>query len=183
MPTTQKRSIPVTLLYGGIAGLGMIVFTIGTYKAGTEAFLGSVVYWMYLIPMICGVIAASIERNRQGGWLEFREALRIVFGIMVVAMALQLSFTWLLVHVIDPRFGASLGPAVLVKMEAAYRRFGMPEDEIAKNIAAARGTDPFSFGSMLLGLARDYVIGFLISLALAAIVKRKKPEERLSTTQ
>jgi hypothetical protein len=179
---TQKKSIPVTILYGGIAGLGMILYTLGTYKAGTDTFLGAVVYWMYLIPMACGVIAASLERNTWGGYLEFRAALRIIFGIMVLAMALQTLFTWLLVHIIDPHFGQTLAPAVLVKMEAAYRRFGMPEDEITRNITAARGTDPFSVGSMLLGLARDYVIGFLISLVLAAIVKRKKPEERQLTT-
>ena len=178
----QQKPISLILLYGGIAALGMILFTIGTYKGGTETFLGPVVYGMYLIPMVCGVIAASIERSRGGGYLEFRAALRIVFGILVVSMAVQLLFTWLLVHVIDPHFGQLLAPAVLVKMEAAYRRFGMPEDEITKNIAAAKGTDPFSFGSMLLGLARDYVIGFLISLVLAAIVKRKKPQERPSTT-
>jgi hypothetical protein len=34
----------------------------------------------------------------------------------------------------------------------------------------------------MLGLARIYILGFLISLVLAAIVKRKKPEERPSTT-
>jgi Protein of unknown function (DUF4199) len=178
----QQKSIPVTVLYGGIAALGMILFTIGTYKGGIETFLSAVVYCMYLIPMACGVIAAFLERSRRGGYLEFRAALRIIYGILVLSMALQMLFTWLLVHVIDPHFGELLGPAVLVKMEAAYRRFGMSEDEIAKNITAARGTDAFSFGSMLLGLARDCVIGFLISLVLAAIVKRKKPEERPSTT-
>lgn len=178
----QQKSIPVTILYGGIAGLGMILFTIGTYKAGVETFLGPVVFFMYLIPLACGVIAALVERQRRGGYLEFRAVLRIVFGILVLSMALQVLFTWLLVHVIDPHFGQLLAPAVLVKMEAAYRRFGMEEDEIAKNVAAARGTDPFSLGSMLLGLARDYILGFLISLVLAAIIKRKKPEERPSTT-
>jgi hypothetical protein len=178
----QQKLIPVTILYGGIAALGMILFTIGTYKTGVESFLGSVVFLMYLIPLACGVIAALVERQRHGGYLEFRAVLRVVFGILVLSMALQVLFTWLLVHIIDPHFGQLLTPAVLVKMEAAYRRFGMPEDEIAKNVAAAKGTDPFSLGSMLLGLARDYIIGFLISLVLAAIIKRKKPEERPSTT-
>ncbi|HWB94958.1 MAG TPA: DUF4199 domain-containing protein [Puia sp.] len=178
-----KKTISPTLVSGGIATVGMILFTIGTYKGGTQTFIGPVVYLMYLIPLACGVIAALVARQRHQGYLGFRAALRIIFGILVVAMALQMIFTWLLVHLIDPRFGATLGPAVLIKMEQAYRHFGMPEDEIRRNIDATKGTDPFSLGSMFLGLARDYIIGFLISLVLAAIVKRKKPEERQQTTQ
>lgn len=178
-----KRTISPTLICGAVATLGMILFTIGTYRSGIQSFIGPVVYLMYLFPLACGVIAALVERKRRGGYLEFRSALRIIFGMLVAAMALQVLFTWFLVHVIDPHFGAALGPAILVKMADAYRRFGMPEDEISRNIDAAKGTDPFSFGSMLLGLARDYVIGFLISLILAAIVKRKKPAERQQTMQ
>jgi hypothetical protein len=178
---TQRKPISLTLLYGGIAALGMIVFTFCTYKAGTDTFLGPVVWAMYLLPLTCGVIAGLTERKRQGGYLDFRGALKIIFGIFVLALAVQVLFTWLLVHVIDPHFGEALGPAVLAKMEAAYRRFNYSDDEIRRNIEAAKGTDAFSFGSILLGLARDYVLGFLICLVLAAIIKRKKPQERQAT--
>ncbi|HEV9037421.1 MAG TPA: DUF4199 domain-containing protein [Puia sp.] len=173
--TNAGKKNPVPLIFGGLASLGMILFTFCTYKAGTRAFLSSSVFLMYLIPIGCGIIAAIIVRIRNGGFLEFRAALRIIFGIMVVSMALQTVFTWLLVHVIDPGFGRELGPVVIAKMEAAWRRFKMPEDDIARNIAAAKGEDNFRFGNMFLGLARDYVIGFLISLLLAALVKRKNP--------
>ena len=174
---TQGKKIPLVALFGGLASLGMILFTLGAYKEGTEAFLGPMVFLMYLIPVACGTMAALIERRRRGGWLEFRIALRTIFGIMVVAMAVQMLFTWLLVHVIDPGFGRALAPVVLAKMETAWRRFGMPDADIEKNIAAARGEDSFAFGSMLFGLARDYVLGFLISLILAAAIKRKKTAE------
>lgn len=179
---TQRKPISLTLLYGGIAALGMIAFTFCTYKGGTDTFLGPVVWAMYLIPLICGIIAGLTERKRQGGYLDFRGALKIIFGIFVLALAAQVLFTWLLVHVIDPGFGRALGPAVLAKMETAYRRFNYSEDEIRKNIDAAKGTDAFSFGSILIGLARDYVVGFLVCLIMAAIVKRKRPVERQTTT-
>jgi hypothetical protein len=82
-------------------------------------------------------------------------------------------FTWILLHVIDPRFGRELVPAVLLKMEATYRHFGMPEDEISKNIEASKDTDPFSFSSMCIGLARNYIVGFLIASLMAGLIKRK----------
>jgi hypothetical protein len=85
-------------------------------------------------------------------------------------------------HVIDPHFGQAIGPASLVKTEATYRRFGVPEDEIRRSIDAQRGTDPFSAKSLLLGTAMYYVMGFVVSAGLAAIIKRKKPMERPTTT-
>ncbi|HVS97810.1 MAG TPA: DUF4199 domain-containing protein [Puia sp.] len=171
----QRKKIPLLVLFGSLAALGMILFTLGAYKGGTETFLGPMVFLMYLIPVACGIIAALTERRRRSGRLEFQTALRLIFGIMVVAMAVQTLFTWLLVHVFDPGFGRALAPVVLAKMEAAWRRFGMPEADIQKNIAAARAEDAFAFGSMLFGLARDYLLGFLVSLILAVTIKRKNP--------
>ena len=179
----SHKPIPVMLLYGGIAAGAMVVITFMTYKGGIDAFLNKSVYLVNLIPLACGVIAALIERKRHGDYLEFRSALRIIFGILVIALAVQGLFIWLLTHVFDPHFGQALIPAWLKDTEVAYRRFGMPEDEIAKNIAAQKGTDPFDIPSTMLGLARDYIVGFLISLVLAAVTKRKKPEERQPITQ
>jgi Protein of unknown function (DUF4199) len=165
---TQKKSIPVILLYGGLAALGMILFTVATYKGGTEMFISNIVFLMYLIPVVFAVIGVLVEKKRGRGFIGFRAGLRICFGIIVLALAVQMIFGWTLLHLIDPAFGRSLPPAVLVKTEAAYRRFGMPEDEISRNIADLKGSDPFSFSAMAIGLARNCILGFLIALVPAA---------------
>ena len=180
---TNAKPVSVTLLYGGLAGLGMILFTLATYKTGPRAFISPVVYLMYLIPLVFGIVAALVEKRRGQGWLEFRSALRICFGILVLATVLQTVFTWLLVHVIDPGFGKQVGPLLLANMEANYRHFGMPEDEISRNLAAAQNEDLFSFSSMALGLARDYIIGFPVSLLLAVVLRRQKPGVSQHKTQ
>ena len=177
----QRKKITSTILFGSIASLAMIAITLGTYKAGPVTFLDLTVELMYLIPVVCGLIAALVERKRQGGYLEFRIALRIIFGILVLAVAVQGCVTWLLVNVIDPRFGDALRPVWLANTMATYHRFGMEDDEIRRNIDSMKGTNPFSFGSIMLGLARVYILGFLISLILAVIVRRKKPMERPTT--
>jgi hypothetical protein len=41
-------------------------------------------------------------------------------------------------------------------------------------VADVKAGDPFSFGSMLSGLARIYIILFLVSLLLAAAVGQRK---------
>jgi hypothetical protein len=172
------KKIPVTLLYGAVAALGMILVTIATYTGGIQTFIGSTAYLMYLVPVVLAIVAALAERKGKGEALSFRAALKVCFGVIVLALAVQTLFTWILVHFIDPRFGQALPSAVLAKTEATFRRFGVPEDEISKTIAEEKGKDPFSFGGMLTGLARNYIVGFLIAVLLAALIGQRRSATR-----
>lgn len=172
----QRKPIPVILLFGGIAALCMILFTFRTYKGGTQMFISNIVFLMYLIPVVLAVVGVLVEKKRQQGYIEFRAALRICFGVIVLALAVQAIFTWVLLHLIDPAFGRTLPPAVLTQTEAAFRRIGMPEEEISMNIADRKGADPFSISAMAIGLARNCILGFLIALVPAALIRRKRPE-------
>jgi hypothetical protein len=175
--TTQKKVSP-TLLYGGIASLCIVLYTIATWKGGISTFIGAAAYGMYPIPL-CFAIAGGLAAKKNGqGFIGFRAALQVCFGIIVLVLAVQMFFTWILLHVIDPRFGRELVPAVLLKMEATYRHFGMPEDEISRNIEASKDTDPFGFSSMCIGLARNYIVGFLIAALIAALIKNQQPKRK-----
>jgi hypothetical protein len=171
----EPKKIPVTLFFGLAAALCMILFTIGSYKGGPKLFIGDIVFLMYLFPFVLAIVAAVVEKKQCQGYLDFRSALKICFGVIVLALAVQAVFTWTLVHMIDPAFDRALRPAVLEQTETTYRRFGMPEDEIRRNLVALKDTDPFDPGGILLGLARNYIVGFLISLLLAFILKKKNP--------
>ena len=167
----EAKKIPVTLLLGGIAALGMIALTIIDWRAGVEAFLGN--YWMYLFPFVVAILATIVEKRRKGGVLSFRDALKPAFGVIVLSLAIQTLFTWILVKWIDPAFGRKLPDAVLVKIAATYRRFGAPEDEVKRAVDAAKGTDPFSFISMFKGLALNYIVGFIVAVLIAAIIGQR----------
>lgn len=169
----QAKKIPVTMLFGGIASLAMILFTIGTYLGGVSVFL-RIGFFRYLIPVVFAIAAALVQKRRQG-YLDFRQGLRICFGIIVVAFAVQGIFTWILCHFIDPAFDRALRPIALADAEAWYRRLGMPEDQIRANLDAAKDSDPFDFGSIAFGLAKTYVPFFLIAVLMAALLRRKKP--------
>jgi putative flippase GtrA len=179
---TSQKPISVILLFGGIATLVMLGILFAAYKGGLDTFLNQTFFLINLIPLVCGVAAAFIQKKREGGYLEFREALKIIFGILVIGLALEGLFLWVLLHVIDPHFGQALGPASLVKAEATYRRFGVPEDEIRRSIDEQKGTDPFSVKSLILGTAIYYVMGFVVSAGLAFTIKRKKPADQPAST-
>ena len=173
--TAARKKIPLIILFGGLAGLGMILFTIGTYKNGPQVFISNIVFLMYLIPIGLAIVAAQVEKKRNGGYLAFRSALRICFGIIVLSLAMQTIFNWALLHLIDPAFARTLRPFVLANTEARYRHLGMPEEDIVRNIDVMKNDpDLFSLGSGLLGLIRIYyLVGFIVSLVLAALLRRQ----------
>ncbi len=127
----------------------------------------------YVLLVALALIAGFAGKKQNDGYLEFRPALRICFGTMVIGMAVQTLFAWLLLKM-DPRFKAGLMPVVIAQTEATYRSFKFPEDDITRMVADVKAGDPFSFGSMMAGLARIYIILFLVSLGLAAVVGQRK---------
>jgi hypothetical protein len=171
MTTTKKPSIP--LLYGAIAGGVMILFTLATWWGGPAVFIGRTGYLKYLLVIAIAVVAGIAARKQNGNYLEFRPALRACFGTLVIGMAVQTLFAWLLLQM-DPKFKQALMPVVIAQTEATYRSFRFSEDDITRMVADVKAGDPFSFGSMLAGLARIYIILFLVSLGLAAVVGQRK---------
>ena len=172
MPENKKVSI--LYLYGAIAAGVMILFTLGTYWGGPATFVGRTGYVKFLLLIGIAIAAGIAARRQNAGYLEFRPALRVCFGTMVIGMAVQTLFTWVLLNFIDTHFKARLMPEVIAQTERTYRYFKYPEEDIARMVADLKAGDPFAFGSMLAGLARIYIVLFLVSLLLAAAVGQKK---------
>ena len=171
---TNPAKKPSTLLiYSAIAAVVMILFTLTTWWAGPAAFVGRPGYLKFILIIGIGLMAGIAARKQNGNYIEFRPALRVCFGVMVIGMAVQTVFAWLLLT-LDARFKQQLIPLVIAQMEAANRAIKVPEDEIARNTAAIKANDPFAFGRMLAGLAWIYIILFLVSLGLAAVVGQRK---------
>jgi hypothetical protein len=173
----QKRKKPILLTYGAIASLCLIVLTLIMYRMGPQAFVGSIAYLGYPLVLIAAVTAGLVEKRRvheTGGIFRFRAVLRVCFGVIAFGLAIQTFFTWVLLNLIDPHFKHALIPVVLAKTEAVYRRFGMPDDQLAATMADERANDPFTPGRMLLGLARNYILGFLVAMLLAALIADRR---------
>jgi hypothetical protein len=169
-----KISIP--LICGLIAGLALVLLTTILYLGGVNAFLGYGGWLGYLLLIGAAVVAPVMEKKARNGYLEFREALKAAFIVFVVALLLQTIFTWILMNFIDQGFRNALEQAILAKTEQLLQRFGAHQEDIDRALDRQRGRNQYALTSLLLGLCVTYVIFFLISLLIAAIVKKKKPE-------
>jgi hypothetical protein len=182
----QKRKIPILLTYGAVASLCLILLTLIMYRIGPQAFVGGIAYLGYAIVVVAAVAAGLVGKRRVHGAglpFTFRAALRVFFGVIALALAVQTLFAWALMNIIDPHFKHTLIPIVLAKTEAVYRRFGMPEDQLTATMADERASDPFAAGRMLLGLARTYILGFLAALLLAAIIADRRGAVKIQNNE
>jgi hypothetical protein len=167
------KKLPITLLFGLSAALCMILVVLGTYLAGPETFLSWISWLGTAMAIILASAAAVIEKRSKNGVLDFRTALKTVYGVLALAVVAQNFFTWLLLNVIDPHFRQLLIPVDLAKTESAYRRFGASEDQLRQVLDGIRNQNQFSLGRMISGMGFLLVLYFLVALIIAASVRTK----------
>jgi hypothetical protein len=168
------KKIPILLLFGLIASGVMILFIIGAWLAGPEAYLGRPIWLGRSLVILLAAIATAIEKRTRGGILDFQSALKIAFGVMVIAIIAQTIIYWLIPNVIDPHFYQRLVPVMLEKTQRGYREFGAPEDQTRLALDDIRTHNQFSLGRMIQGTGPLLLLFGIIAILIAVTVKSKK---------
>jgi hypothetical protein len=172
-PTTKNNSIAWTM--GLIAGLVMCVFTLCLYRGGVQLFMSGFAWSGYLIITGIAVFAGLRHKKMNGGYLSLSEGLRTVFLVFALGFLLQTLFTYVLFNYIDVPFRDALTQAGMKKAESLMKRLGASENQIEEAMKNANDPKNNSFGNTLLSYAVLCVIFFIISLIIAAIIRKKKP--------
>ncbi|MEQ1797371.1 MAG: DUF4199 domain-containing protein [Lacibacter sp.] len=176
-----KQSNPL-VQYGIISAVvGILMYTI-LYLGGVKFFMSPVAYIGYAIPIVFAVLACLKQKKNQGGYLEFSKALKISFGVLVITALTSTIVSYVLMNFIDQEFSQAMQQASMEMTEKMMKKFGAPQDTIDKAIADAAKTNPFSLSKMALGFAFYCIFWFLISLIVAAIVKKKNPADQMPQT-
>ena len=163
-------------IYGGIAGVVLIVLTTVLYLGGVEWYLSRTAYLGYIIMIGLAVMATLMQRRAGGGWLDFQEALKTAFTVMALALAVQTIFAWILVNFIDTHFRDLLTQAVIARWEAVLRSDRVTGETFERTMADVRAKDGWSLSAMSLGFALSCIAHFFVALLIAAVVKRKRLE-------
>lgn len=175
MPAVKKMS--VTLLFGLIAALCMILFVFGTYLAGPIAFLGWGAWMGRAIVILLASVAAVVEKRARDGILDFRAALKVSYGVLVLGIVAEGLFVWLVLNVIDPHFYQRLIPVMLENTEKSKNLF-KSADDLRQALNDITTQNQFSLGRVISGTGFELVGFFLIALLIAATVKTKKAGAR-----
>jgi len=165
---------PIGLIFGLTGGACIILFMTGLYKGGVDVYLGRLAWLGYAIMIGFGVAATLVKRKANGGELLLMQALKTAFTVFVIELLLQTLFIWLLLNYLDTHFRDVLIVELDKRTEEAYRYVGYDQQKINEMMQQIRGSDHFPLGGMLTSLTTVYIVFFLFSLLIAAVVKKKK---------
>lgn len=157
----------ISLRYGLIlAGLG-IIFTILQFMSSIKWLS-----WVSLLISIAILVYANREHQRQdlGGFISFKRVFRLSFLANIVSGAIASVFNFVYIKFINP----SVLEDIIAQIRSDSERNNTPEEAI--NIAIEWTTWMFSsVGGIFITFFIVLISGAIISLILAAILKRNRP--------
>jgi succinate dehydrogenase/fumarate reductase cytochrome b subunit len=172
---TQKKSNPL-LQFGLISALGATLYFVILYILGAEAMMSPAAFLNWLIPIVCCVLACRKAKADNDGYLEFKNALKICFGILVLTGLFTSVFNYVLMNFADPALAERIAQLSIEKGQEMMERFGVPQDKIDEEIKKMTAKNLYSLKSTIQGLAVFCIFYFIIALIIAAIMKKNKPE-------
>lgn len=170
---TKKDNI--FLIYGLLSALASILFFVALYLNGADTFMKPIAYFSYVIPIVFAVIAA-VKTKKTEGYLPYSKALKTIFGILVISSFCLSLFSFILNNYIDPAFAERMLQLTIQKAQEMMQKFNVPQAEIEKQIKTMMSMEMYSFTSIMKGFVYQCIFLFLLSLIIAAIVKKNKPE-------
>ena len=94
-----------TLQFGLISALVSILIFVVIYVLGAEYFMSPMV-WVssYLLPIVFAVLGGIAAKKKSGGFLSFKEALKVTFGVFVITGLLSTLFSYFIFNILDVAF-------------------------------------------------------------------------------
>lgn len=166
--------------YGLIGGMAAIALGMLYYLINVRGFIAWGGWFSNLAIIASMAMAALAVRREQGGFLPFREALKSTFLVWVIASFLSMVFLYLLYNFIDPGLVDIQKEVVAEMMDRFLASADQATiDQIEESMTAENfGLD---IKKSLLGYAFSLIFpGFIVSLIVAAIVKRPQPNNDLT---
>lgn len=172
---TEKKT-NILLQYGIISAIVSLLVFVLMYVGGTEVIGSPYAMATMFIPIIIAVLACSKAKKENSGFLEFKEALKICFGVLVLSTLATSLFSYLLYNVIDRPFGERMVQLTMEKTQQFMEKLGTPQDAIDKSMKEMTFENLFSFKKIFQGFMFGCIFNFIIALIVAAIMKKNKPE-------
>ncbi len=157
--------------FGTFAGLGTVVFLFLFYWIEKTLMLSPSVIWSTIFLYLIGMYMAAVEvRKENGGYVDFRTALKASFLVWVIANAIYHAFNYVLYNFLDKD---------MINVQKAYVSKQMEEmegvisddylEDMNQNIAELT----YDLSQVISTYATSLVMGFLIAMIIARMVKRQ----------
>ena len=167
----------MSIKYGVIAGISMIVITLLIYFVSVTALVGMlprVVYVLLIFAMIWGGITA---RREMGSFNGFGHAFLTVFIISITATMLFDTFNYVLFKVIDPSIPVMIKQKTIENVTDIMEKLGTTDEKTEQALQKVKDQDFTPTITILMArYAESAVIGAILSALIGLFVNR--PDER-----
>lgn len=158
----------------------------GLYLAATSILFSLLIYGLgydmkpigqklnfiyYLITLVFVVMGIKYRRQEElGGYISFGQAFKYGFSIVLIGTLVSTVYTWLYVKLLNPGIFAY----ILEQQEEQMLEQGLSEEQIEMSISM---TEKFMtpVGFVLMALLASLFTGLIITLIVAAIMKKNNP--------
>jgi len=170
MTENQPSVAAVGFKYGFLFALIGVIYSLILMVAdlGDNRLLSSLAYLI----LIVGIIVAMKQfKTANYGYMSYGQGLGLGSLVAVVFGFLTGLFTWLYAEFIDTEYMARM----MEKQREEMIRQGLPDEQIEAGMAMAEnfsGPVTMILGATVITL----IIGFILSLIIAAVMKNQRPE-------
>ena len=177
----DPNEVPFTntaVRFGVIGGLVFIIYGMIATLTGLNlpsAGFGAIIFNFLFVFAAYGVISSMAVRNHRdkelGGLISFGRAFTVAFIVVVIMGLLSVAFNYFYQTVIDP----GLLEVMVDSTAELYEKMGMDEATIEMAMEKVKESmHPTQI--MIQGLIMTAVVGGIISLIVAAVMKKNPPE-------
>jgi hypothetical protein len=171
-PLVKKHGLSMGLFYGTLSILYAVYAYVFDASAQTNIWYGLAFFALSVIIYGYGVVKVKRE---MGGFISFKNAFSTFMISAIVATAMSVVFSILLMNVIDPEYAETVVNAIkemtLTRLESA----NLPEEKIQEIMGNLDENNPFAVGSLLKNFFVGVAFSAIIGLLVAAALKKDEP--------
>lgn len=186
MSNPASIMVKSTMKYGLYVGVALVSCSVLFYlgfnidRLGLMQYLG-LGFLFGFAPMVAGIVLSMkyFRDKDNGGFMTYGEGLRFGTQLMLFAGIIMATYSLIFNTMIVPGYDAHVQEMVMEKTIVYLEKANLPDAEIERQVVLletavdeARKTSPLK--TALWSIPQTAMYGFVISLVVAAIFKRKK---------
>lgn len=164
---------PTFLKFGIFYGITSIIMQLFSFYI-MEIGIGMQMILGVIMMVIFFVLAANEEKNANGGFLSYGEALKTTFLTGFIGLVISTLFLIILISLIDPGLVEILKDRTIAATQSMMESFGAPEDAISDSLDKIESDmeDAFTPGKQLLNILTSSIFALIIAAIVSIFVKK-----------
>ncbi|SDS64815.1 Protein of unknown function [Formosa sp. Hel1_31_208] len=174
----EKSLKSISANYGLYLGLALAAITVLVYAVMIDLFTA---WWLGILLIFIiigfGLAAALKSRKAMGGFMSFKDAFTSYFITIAIGTLISTVVGIVIFNFVDPESAEYINDKIITMTAETMENWGAPQANIDEAMAKMEGQNNFSTAAQLQSYVVRLVILALLGLIVAAIVKRKDPNE------